>query len=177
LVFVDAPTLSASDRSFVFAVVRRILRCAEASADATQDALLLAHRHREKFRGESNHRTWLYRIAVSAALTLLRKQKRCREDLASDPELVAEPICAAPSPETVVATRELAARARDVLDRVGEAQRAVLALRTEDFSESEIAARLGISLANVKIRAHRARLKVRETLALQAIDEQLAMSS
>jgi RNA polymerase sigma-70 factor (ECF subfamily) len=175
LVFVDAPTLSASDRSFVFAVVRRILRCADASADATQDALLLAHRHRDKFRGEANHRTWLYRIAVTAALTLLRKQRRCREDLVVDPELASEPASPEPSPEAVVASRQLAARARGVLANVGASQRAVFELRAADCTESEIATRLGISLANVKIRAHRARLRIRETLALDAIDEQLAL--
>jgi RNA polymerase sigma-70 factor (ECF subfamily) len=173
----DAPTLSASDRSFVFAVVRRILRCEDASADATQDAMLLAHRHRDKFRGDSNHRTWLYRIAVTAALTLLRKRRRCREELSADVELAHEPTCPEPSPEHQVATRQLAARARAALASVGEIHRTVFTLRTEDSTESEIAAQLGISVANVKIRAHRARIRIRETLALAAIDEETALSS
>jgi RNA polymerase sigma-70 factor (ECF subfamily) len=173
----DAPTLLAADRTFVFAVVRRILRCEEASADATQDAMLLAHRHREQFRGDSNHRTWLYRIAVSAALTLLRKQRRRREDLAANPESAAEPTCTAPSPEHQVATRELAERALAALADVNEIHRRVFALRAEDTTESEIAAHLGISIANVKIRAHRARLRIRESLALYGIHEDLALSS
>ena len=33
--------------------------------DVAQDALLLAHRYRESFRGESRYSTWLYRVAAN----------------------------------------------------------------------------------------------------------------
>ena len=138
--------------------------------------MLLAHRHRDKFRGESAYRTWLYRIAVTTALQYLRKQKRSREDLVFESEESAtfEPSCPSPSPEAVVATRQLASRARDVLSDLGDGYRDVFELRVDDHTETEIAARLGISVANVKIRAHRTRRKVRDTLRdLHAIDETL----
>ena len=41
--------------------------------DVTQDALLLAHRYRDSFRGESRYSTWLYRVTATAALMFLRK--------------------------------------------------------------------------------------------------------
>ena len=44
--------------------------------DVTQDALLLAHRYRESFRGESRYSTWLYRVTATAALMFLRRQRR-----------------------------------------------------------------------------------------------------
>ncbi len=171
--------LCADARSYMLSVTRRILRCDDTAADATQDAMLLAHRHRDKFRGESAYRTWLYRIAVTTALQYLRKQKRSREDLAFETDGVAyEPSCPRPSPEMVVATRQLAACARDALGELDDAYRSVFDLRVEDHTETEIAARLGISVANVKIRAHRTRRKLRDSLReLHAIDDVVALSA
>jgi RNA polymerase sigma-70 factor, ECF subfamily len=164
--------LSAGDRAYMFAVVRRIVRCEDAANDATQDAALLAHRHRAKFRGASAFRTWLYRIAVTTALGYLRKRRHSREDSVGD---VSEPADLAPSPEHVAATRELAARACDLLSEIHHDHRSVFLLRAEDCSEHEIAARLGISIANVKIRGYRARQQLRATLATHAIDAGLAL--
>jgi RNA polymerase sigma-70 factor (ECF subfamily) len=164
--------LSADARSYMLSVTRRILRCDDAAADATQDAMLLAHRYRDKFRGDSAYRTWLYRIAVTTALQYLRKRKRSREDLAHESDVAFEPRCPRPSPEHLVATRQLADHALDVLGRIDDSHRSVFDLRVDEHTETEIAARLGISVANVKIRAHRTRRRVRDTLRdLHAIDE------
>jgi RNA polymerase sigma-70 factor (ECF subfamily) len=155
--------LGTQTRAYLFAVTRRILRCEDAASDATQDALLLAHRFRDSFRGESTPRTWLHRIAVTTALQHLRKRTRSREHLAATgtlPELV-DP---APSPEHQAATREVAARAAEVLVAIDAAHRDVFVMRILDCPDSEIAQRLGISIPNVKIRTHRARHRLRACL-------------
>jgi RNA polymerase sigma-70 factor (ECF subfamily) len=142
--------------------------------------MLLAHRHRDKFRGDAAYRTWLYRIAVTTALQYLRKRKRSREDLVleTDDGPAFDPRCTAPSPEHVVASRELAERARGLLEAIDDKHRDVFEMRVDDHTETEIAARLDISVANVKIRTHRTRKKLRDTLLdLHAIDEQLALSA
>jgi RNA polymerase sigma-70 factor (ECF subfamily) len=171
--------LCADARSYMFSVTRRILRCDDAAADATQDALLLAHRHRDKFRGHAAYRTWLYRIAVTTALQYLRKRRRSREDLVLETAYdTFEPSCPNPSPEAVVATRELAMHVRDALAVIDDPHRRVFDLRVDDHTETEIAARLGISIANVKIRAHRTRRKVKDSLReLLAIDESVLQSA
>ena len=48
----------------------------EAAADVTQEALLLAHRHRDSFRGDAQFSTWLYRVAATTSLMWLRRQRR-----------------------------------------------------------------------------------------------------
>jgi RNA polymerase sigma-70 factor, ECF subfamily len=160
-----SPELGPADRSYMFAVVRRIIRDEEAAADATQDALLLAHRHRDQFRGDSAYRTWLYRIAVTTALGYLRKQRRSRESLALGDQPVAWDVPdTRPRPDEVVSASELATQLTDALASVGDTQRQVFLLRLEDWSESEIARQVGISVANVKIRAHRARARIRAAL-------------
>ena len=157
--------LASADRAFVYAVVRRILRDEDAAADVTQDALLLAHRHRDQFRGESAHRTWLYRIAVTTALGHLRKQRRRREELMADGASPAGELAdPRPSPEAAVAAGELAGAMAEALDGVSPGHRQVFLLRMGDWSETEIARRVGISVANVKIRTHRTRAQLREAL-------------
>ena len=157
------PQLSADDRAYVFAVIRRILRCHEVANDVTQDALLLAHRYRESFRGASAFRTWLYRIAVTTACGYLRKQRRSREDLELEP-VAREWIDPRPTPDQELESRQVVDQVTLLLAGIPESQRRVIALRVEEHSESEIAAALGISRANVKIRAHRARLALRDQL-------------
>lgn len=168
----NASVLDADARRYVFAVVFRILRNEDAAADVTQDALLLAHRYRSQFRGEAAHRTWLHRIAVTSALQHLRKQRRSREQLvAGDATQTWEMPDPRPTPEQEVASRQVQAQVRRALEDVKPAYREVVELRAMDYSEPEIAQRLGISVANVKIRAFRTRNKLREVLGEHALDD------
>jgi RNA polymerase sigma-70 factor (ECF subfamily) len=158
--------LSPDDRSFVLAVVRRVVHCEHAANDATQDALLAAFRHFASFRGDAAFRTWLYRIALTTALGYLRKQRRSREDMLDDPELLPKQLVdPGPRPDEVAIANELAVHVRSLMPSLQREQRKVLELRLADRSEPEIARQLGISLANVKIRAFRARNQLREALA------------
>lgn len=159
------PSLGAADRQYVFAIVRRIVRSEDAASDVTQDTLLLAHRHRDQFRGDSAHRTWLYRIAVTTALGYLRRQRRSREELAGGArELAGDMPDPRPSPEEELSGRELGARVDACLGTIDPKHRDVFVMRASDVPEAEIALALGISVANVKIRAHRVRSRLRAQL-------------
>lgn len=161
----DMPMDPTEARRFVLAVVRRIVRDLEDAADVAQDALMLAHRHRAAFRGDSSYRTWLYRIATTTALGHLRKRKRSREQLAAGPEPIdARAPDPAPSAEHQLANREVSAMVRRAVDGLDAKYRAVMLLRADDLSEVEIAERLGVTVANVKIRAYRARQQLRVSL-------------
>src|SRR6185369_10665570 len=64
------------EREFVYGVALKYMKDEEEAADVTQEALLLAYRHRASFRGDSRFTTWLYRIAATTALMHLRKRRR-----------------------------------------------------------------------------------------------------
>lgn len=160
------PTFTDDDRRFVYAIARRIVRDEDAAADVTQDALLLAYRHRARFRGESRYRTWLYRIASSAALTHLRRRRRARTDVTISLDRTPEPPAPFASPEEHVATAELAVRTRAFLDGLDARYGDVLRLRfVDELSEAEVAHTLGLSVATVKIRTHRGRHALRAALS------------
>jgi RNA polymerase sigma-70 factor, ECF subfamily len=159
----DQVTFGAEDRGFVYAVARRIVGSPEEAEDVTQDTLLVAYRNREAFRGESRYRTWLYRIAFTTALGHLRRRGRSRESLAANEEMMTGQAADAPSPEDRVMEAETAQVVRDAVAVLAPPYRDVLLARI-DSTEPEVAARLGLSVANVKVRAHRARRQLRDAL-------------
>ena len=59
----------------------KYVRNEQDAEDVTQDAMLLAHRYRDSFRGESRYSTWLYRVTATAALMFLRKQRRLSREV------------------------------------------------------------------------------------------------
>jgi RNA polymerase sigma-70 factor (ECF subfamily) len=129
---------------------------------------LLAYRYRASFRGDAHYRTWLYRIAATTALGYLRRTKRAGLRRAANDDVatlqIADP---ASSPEEVMAGAESRERVRGALAKLEPKYRDVLLARA-DRSEIETAAELGISVANVKIRAHRARKQLRDVLETMA---------
>jgi RNA polymerase sigma-70 factor (ECF subfamily) len=151
-------TFGQSDRDFVVAVARRIVD-PEAAEDVAQDAMLLAYRYRGDFRGDSQYRTWLYRIAATTAFGYLRRCRRSREQLATD-QFQHDTVDPARSPEVLLSDLQVAAAACALLDQLAPKYRDVVVLRTE-LTEAAVAARLGITVANVKVRAHRARAQLR----------------
>ena len=150
-----------ADRGYVYAVARRFVQSDSDADDITQEALLLAYRHRDAFRGDSRYRTWLYRIATTTALGFLRKRRRSRVSYGDE---VAEQTTEL-SPEQEAASREELAHLADAVDSLPAGYRDVIALRATEHGENEIAERLGISVGNVKIRTHRARARLREAVA------------
>jgi RNA polymerase sigma-70 factor (ECF subfamily) len=151
----------------------KYVRDEDAAWDVTQDALLNAFRHRASFRGDSAYSTWLYRIAATAALMYLRKQRRrSREVLAStslDPDATSVLDAAAstdPTPEATIGVREEVERVREAVASLGDKYEPVFWMRYgEGYSETEIAERLATTLPTVKTRAHRALVAARTKLA------------
>ncbi len=158
-------TFASGDRAYVYAVARRIVGSSDAE-DVTQDALVLAYRYRDSFRGDSRYRTWLHRIVVTTALGHLRRQRRSRIDVVDPGQehgVLERSVDPAKSPVTLIAEAEDRATVQRALAELPSSYRDVL-LERVDAAEPDVAARLGISVANVKIRAHRARKQLRHTL-------------
>ena len=132
--------------------------------DVTQDAMLLAHRYRESFRGESRYSTWLYRVTATAALMFLRRQRRLSREIpasgAVDEEgsgLLERQAAPTDLRGDVIARAEVGS-VTDAVAKLGAKYPAVFWKRYgEGRTETEIARELGLSVAAVKTRAFRAR--------------------
>jgi RNA polymerase sigma-70 factor, ECF subfamily len=163
----------------MLAVARRLLRCEEDSADAVQDAFLAAFRSLDKFEGNSSLGTWLHRIVVNSCLTKLRAQSRSRavslsaacrfDDLLPKFDETGHHTRPVRSWEEGALSRltreETRMQVRACINRLPEAYRTVLLLRDiEELDTSQTAHHLGISVAIVKTRLHRARQALRTLL-------------
>jgi RNA polymerase sigma-70 factor (ECF subfamily) len=150
----------------VRAVLGRLLADERDVEEATQDTFVQAWRHLARFRGDALPFTWLYRIAVNEAL-----QRRRRRRLETRPlhEVDDREIAAARDPTAAQRSAEAAAAEHQELAFIAERVRALpfelrgpLVLRDlQGWSYEQIAEALGISIAAVKSRAHRARLRIR----------------
>ena len=149
----------------MYSIALRITGSPEEAEDATQDALLAAYQHRERFRGEASLTTWLYRIVVNVAL----QRVRTRRPVASleDTGLARAQVT---DWSDDLARRVASAELREMIERgiglLPEDLRVVLVLRdVEQFSTAEAADILELTEAALKSRLHRARLLLRQYLS------------
>ena len=151
-------------RAYVRSVAMKYVRDEADAEDVTQDAMLLAHRYRDSFRGDARFSTWLYRVTATAALMFLRRQRRLAREMPASATIDDEgtPLLERHAAPTDLAG-EVAARAdlglvSEAVAKLGAKYPAVFWKRYgEGRTETEIAKELGLSVAAVKTRAFRAR--------------------
>lgn len=129
-----------------FAACLAITRRHDLAEDALQDALLSAWQKREQFQGGARLDTWIHRIAINAALALLRKQKPAH--VLDDPDALE---AADPSPEAIRADAELETALKVALHRLTDTERVCFVLKhIEQWRLAEIADELDMNVGRVK---------------------------
>ena len=140
----------------------RITGDAELAADAVQEALLKAWRQRHEFRGESDLDTWIHRIALNAAIDLVRRRKpHVGDEL--DPDL----LIAAPSesPESEYTQHALGKDLTTAMQRLTAMERQAFLLKhIEGWRLEEVAESLQTSVNSTKQALFRAVHKLRVDL-------------
>ena len=161
----------------VFAMARRYARRANEVEDIAQDIWLKAFERLSTFRSEAPFEHWLMRLALRTCYDTLRRHQRNRVTTFSDltkPEedwldrFVTQPDAA---DENAEAARQLVER---VLEQLPPAARlAITLLEIEGRSVKEVASLTGWSETFVKVRAFRARAKMRQVLAKMSKEKYL----
>ena len=161
----------------VYAFAMRMCRNVEDAKDILQETFLGMVRSLREFREESKFSTWLYRIASNACL---KKRRRGVHDPTPEQELSLDELMPRPDAdgrkaeipdwsedaERALLRGELTARMETAIDKLPKEYKIVLVLRdVEGLSAEETAQAVGLSVAAVKSRLHRARVFVRRELA------------
>ena len=162
-------TLAGDERAFrelivrhkarVFGTCARFARDSQQLDDLSQEVFLRAWRKLRSFRGDAPFEHWLARLTVTACYDFLRRERRHREPVALD-EMVVE------MRDHSVESAISAGRARELLDwamrRLSADERLILTLlELEERTVREISALTGWSESNVKVRAFRARARLK----------------
>jgi RNA polymerase sigma-70 factor (ECF subfamily) len=163
---VDFRAVYEEDYQRIFRYILSMVRVEAEAQDLTQETFLRAYIRLDTLREPRARTAWLYRIATHAALDRLRQQRR-RDPMESesDPDVIefAEPD--APSLQDGVERGEMNECIQGYVNELTDTYRAVIVLHDmHDLTATEIANLLGESLATVKIRLHRSRLKLRAAL-------------
>ena len=153
--------------SKVYSLALKMLRNPEDAEDVLQDTFLRAYRGIKSFQGNSTFSTWIYRITANSALMRLRRKHlpTVSIDDADEREAPINIADWAPGPVEQLLTQETQQAMNDAVQSLPPEFRQVFVLRDiEELSNSEVAEILDLSVAAVKSRLHRARLKVRDRL-------------
>ncbi len=144
-----------------YSVCLKITRNRDLAEDAVQDALLSAWNKRHQFDRSARLDTWIHRIAVNAALQLLRKSRPgIWEPLETDvPDEVA-------SLDDARAEQELDKELTMALQHLTEIERVCFVLKhLEQWRLKEIAEELNTSIGTIKQAIYRAVKKLRVSMA------------
>jgi len=172
----DVQELSAtldSHRGAIHRYVLGIVRDPAAAEDLTQETLLRGHRELASLDDPSRFSSWLYRIATNLCRDRFREASYRHRPRSLDAEAddaggtsLADRIPdSSPRLDKVMEQREMSACVQSYLTELSDAYRAVVLLHdVAGLTNPEIAEMLDLTLGTVKIRLHRARAKLRETL-------------
>ena len=153
----------------MFSTASRFFRQRSLVEEAAQEVFLKAFTQLGSFEGRGSLEGWLTRIATNTCLNMLRAAKRRPELTVSDlseeeDQWLEQQLSTAdqPSVETKLVASDLADRLLSVLSP--DDQQALLMIDGEQASIKEVAEVTGWSESKVKVRAFRARKKIREAM-------------
>ena len=158
----------------VYVMALSLLHNEADAEDAAQEAFLKAFRNLANFRGDSKFSTWLISITLNEARSRLRSKKIARlESLDTPPEGEGHVTPALlrdwrEIPSEALERKEVRSLLQEAITNLPTIYREVFLLRdVEELSVSESAEALGITIASVKVRLHRARIMLQKKLVPQ----------
>ncbi|WP_338876526.1 RNA polymerase sigma factor [Spirosoma sp. SC4-14] len=144
----------------VHSVCRLYSRELEDRKDLYQEIVLQLWRGFSTFRGESKASTWIYRIALNTAISLVRRRSRQIVSTTADGELLATSQLIDPPPDN-----EPMQQFYEALEQLSPVEKAVIFLYLDDNSYEQIATVLGISVSNVGVKLNRIKAKLKKIVA------------
>lgn len=151
-------------RERIYRFALGMLRAPSLAEDAVQETFLRAYRGIDSLRDPLALTTWLYRIATRVCIDLIRNQSRATSS-ESETELDELEDLDSPPLHQVVERADMSSCVQVYIDGLSDGYRSVILMHDlEGLTSAEIASALGLTLATVKMRLHRARLRLRAQL-------------
>ncbi len=130
----------------------------EDKLDLKQEIQLQAWKSVDKFRGDSRFSTWLYRVALNTVFTYKRSNRIYTDTLDSE----------APIAENKIEQSDQSELLLSAIKRLNDADKTIITLHLEDYSNQEIASITGLSTNNVGVKIHRIKDSLKKKLNPQS---------
>ncbi|MGH7997786.1 MAG: sigma-70 family RNA polymerase sigma factor [Opitutaceae bacterium] len=160
-------------RERIFGVVYHLTSNREDAADLAQDAFIKAFQSIHRFQGQSTFFTWLYRIAINASLSHLRKNRSrsffSLEKIDQNEPIAREVLDALIDKGTTdrgTVIRELQEKLNEAMQKLSIKHRTVVTLfEIDGLSHQQIAEIMTCSVGTVRSRLHYAKQLLQSELA------------
>lgn len=141
-------------KDLAFAMAYRITWNTEDAEEIVQDGFVKAYRHLGQFKGDSKFSTWLCQIVYRTAISRNRKKQPVFQEIPAG-------LHHSETPDMQLERQEQHRLLHKTLCELTEDERALITLYyMDDMPVREMAAVLGISEANAKVKLHRCRQKM-----------------
>ena len=152
---------------YVYNLAFRIVKDENEALDLTQETFVRAWTALPNFKGQSQLRTWLYRITTNLCYNRLPNLRRSLNDLGDDVmENIPETDSNFNNPAHEFESNETRSYLHKAIDKLDENYRLLLTMRYQnELSYDEIASTLNLPLGTVKTGIFRAKAQLRNALA------------
>jgi RNA polymerase sigma-70 factor (ECF subfamily) len=146
-------------KSYVYTISLKVLLIRPEAEEAAQDSFIKAFHGLKSFNKQSKFSTWLYRIAFNTAISYKRKNRQAFQSI--DHTMIANSQEDTGNLEKTDKKKFL----NEAMAKLNEADRTALSLfYLQEFSLEEIGKITGMQPNAVKVKLHRARLRVADEL-------------
>ncbi len=157
-------------KSYAFTIALKILGNRPEAEEAAQDAFIKAFQYLNTFNKQAKFSTWLYRIVFNTAISYKRKNKPVFQSIEN----------------TIVEYSDKADKQMErddkqhyvskAMESLNEADRLAIQLfYIKEFSLEEVAETMGQNMNTLKVRIHRARLRLADELKKLLKEEALTL--
>lgn len=151
---------------YVYNLALRVVKDEQEALDLAQETFVRAWTALPNFRGQSQFRTWLFRIVTNLCYNRLPGLRRSLNDLGDDVmENIPETHPDFANPTHALESDELRTHLHDAINALDENYRLLVTLRYQnELSYEEIASTLNLPLGTVKTGLFRAKEQLRSAL-------------
>ncbi|MBT1702514.1 RNA polymerase sigma factor [Chryseosolibacter indicus] len=146
-------------KGYVFTIAYKILQHKPEAEEAAQDAFIKAYHGLKGFNKESKFSTWLYRIAFNTAVSYKRKQKHQFYSIENSI------ITHQQEADGILEKTDKKKYLQHAISRLSETDQLAISLfYLEELSLEEISSITGTEANTLKVKIHRARIKIADEL-------------
>lgn len=151
-------------RGILIKVTRIYMDNEQDRQDLEQEIIFQLWRSYEKFGGKSKFSTWMYRVALNTAITYFKKEKR-----RVDKDAISERLDVR-AEEVDMSKESQLAHFYKAVQQLNKIEKAIILLFIEGHSHKEIAANLGLSDVNARVKLNRTKKKIQRIIKDQGYE-------